>query len=224
MHHIQRSILDQLASFESARYSQINSSHLDGNIFIYHLRQLIAANYICKNSDGSYSLTQKGKTYIVNRFENPQLQAHSVLLLVIKDQHQGYLMRRRMVQPHLDYVGFVHGEPQADETIITTVKKRLHTKTNLNAKSIEIFSSGLVKMTSQALESYSNCIVITIEPEKGKLLTEDLTGQNYWLKRSELSNFKLLPSTLAILERIDKDDRSFFELSYQLGIDSITLE
>lgn len=216
LHHIQRSILDQLASKESGRYSEINTNQLDGNTFIYHVRQLIASKYIIRNDNGTYSLTQKGKVYIVHRYEDRQKEAHSVFLIALKDDSGNYLLRRRLVQPHLNFSGFVHGEPKDDETIVEAAKKRLYDKTGLRAD-LRIFNSGLVKIYSKRqLESFSHCIVVTADTPSGTLVHGDKTGENFWQPAQKIDPETTLPSTMHIIDMIERDDQSFFELSYSL--------
>jgi len=216
LHHIQRSILDKLASKESARYSEINAGRIDGNTFTYHLRQLITARYIIRNDEGLYKLTQKGVAYIVRRYEDPQKETHSVFLIVIKDTSGKYLLRRRLVQPHLNFSGFVHGEPKDHEPLLETAKTRLLSKTGLRAE-LEVHSSGLVRFyDARQLQSFSHCIIIVANSPEGDLVKNDEAGENFWLSLAEIKAEKTLPSTSYILNMLENNDTSFFDISYDL--------
>ncbi len=59
-HHIQRSILDQLARCTTARYSQLKPTQLSGNVFNYHLSQLVRDGLVQKMDSGAYQLSPLG--------------------------------------------------------------------------------------------------------------------------------------------------------------------
>src|SRR6476646_2791634 len=113
LHHIQKSVIDVLASKDPAHYSDLKPADMDGNQFTYHLKQLLSDKLVQKNDDGTYSLTQKGRKYLVHRFEDPVESAHTVFLVVIRHADK-VLLRERKVQPLQGYVGFIHGEPSSD--------------------------------------------------------------------------------------------------------------
>lgn len=217
LHHIQKSILDSLATSETLRYSDIKPASLDGNVFGYHLKQVISDGYIVKCDDGTYSLTPRGRNYLVHRYENPLTQAHSILLIVIR-RGDAWLMRKRLVQPLLGFSGFVHGEPKAGETIINTASTRLFAKTGITSP-LTVHSSGLITITrSGILESYSHAVILTGETDDDYIVSADATGEQHWCTTNEIrtaiTNF--LPSCLDIISRVEANDRTPFELSYDL--------
>lgn len=216
IHHIQRTILDSLAAHESARYSELKPQNLDGNIFTYHLKQLIADKYVTKNEDGTYTLLAKGKDYVVHRFENPQVQAHSIFLIAIRKGDE-WLMRERLVQPLLGMSGFIHGEPVANENIIVTANKRLLDKTGLSIP-LNIFSGGLIKMSANnTVESFSHAIILTGETSDDFTITDDATGRQFWQSTDDLSDSSILPSCVDLVSRINANDKSMFVLEYELN-------
>ena len=215
LHHIQRSILDILSTAQSSRYSDVKPDDIDGNIFTYHLRQLISQQLITKNEDGSYALTEKGKNYIVHRYENPLLQAHSIFLIVIKKDNK-WLLRERLVQPLLGMSGFIHGEPLANKPLLQTAAHRLQEKTGLNVP-LAIHSSGLIRiMRGEVCESFSHAIIIFGETNEDASIDTDNTGRQLWVTEDELSSTTILPSCSDLIERIKKDNRSTFDLTYSL--------
>ena len=159
LHHIQKHILNTLARTDCARYSELKPIELDGNTFTYHLKRLIFDDYVLRNDDNNYELTQRGKTYIVHRYEDPTLQAHSIFLIVLKIGDK-WLLRRRLVQPHLHSVGFVHGEPRHDEPVTQTAKQRLQEKTGIVAD-LTICGSALISISNGSeLVSYSHAVLL----------------------------------------------------------------
>ena len=215
VHHIQKAILDTLATSNSCRYAEIKPAELDGNVFGYHLKQVIAAKLVHKDDDGNYSLTPLGRDYIVNRYEDPLTQAHSIILIVIRRGNQ-WLMRKRLVQPLIGHIGFVHGEPIAGEPVTHTAQQRLLNKTGITAP-LTLFSSGLITQYKDGeLASYSHALIMTGETDSDYTITSDTTGEQQWCTLAEIQQQPelFLPSCVDIIERIGRSDASPFELSY----------
>lgn len=212
LHHIQKTILDTLATAERLRYSEIKPDELDGNVFGYHLKQLLADKMIVKNNAGDYSLAAAGREYIVHRYESRAESAHSIFLVVIKSG-ENYLLRERLVQPHLGATGFLHGEPRADEPIVETAKKRLFAKTGIIAD-LHVRASGFISISENGeLQSYSHAVVLYGEADSTLAITADTTGRNFFAHIDETEN--LLPSCMNIIELLERND-PWFELHYTL--------
>lgn len=211
LHHIRRSILDKLATAECLRYGELKPTNLDGNVFNYHLKGLIADSLVQKNDAGDYCLTQLGRDYIVHRYEDSSKSAHSIFLIVLKRENE-YLLRRRDVQPLLGYTGFIHGEPEVGVDIIQTAKKRLYKKTGIKDVNLTVAGSALIaQYRGNELQSYSHAVIIYGQTEQNINVETDATGHNFWsdLQATE----KLLPSCAGIIKMID-DKGSWLERSF----------
>lgn len=215
LHHIQKGILDNLATAHSSRYSDLKPPDMDGNIFSYHLKLLLTDRYVLKNDDGLYVLSPKGKDYVVHRYENPLLQAHSIFLIVLRRGDQ-WLLRERLVQPLLGMSGFIHGEPIANESVIETAERRLHDKTGIKI-TLHIHSSGLVRISQDSIiTSYSHAIILVGNTDEDMTVTSDPTGRNYWGNAMDLAKEFVLPSCSSIVERVVSNNITPFELAYEL--------
>jgi hypothetical protein len=216
LHHIQKSIMDKLSTAETKRYGELKPAELDGNVFGYHLKNLLTEKYINKDEDGAYTLTPIGKDYIVHRYEDATLQAHSIFLIAIRKGDK-WLMRERLVQPLLGMSGFIHGEPVANENIIVTANNRLLDKTGLSIP-LNIFSSGLIKMSANnTVESFSHAIILIGETNDDFTITDDATGRQFWQSTDDLSDSSILPSCVDLVSRINANDKSMFVLEYELN-------
>lgn len=216
LHHIQKTVIDNLASKESARYGELKPSDMDGNQFTYHLKQLVIDKYVAQNEDGTYSLTKKGQDYLVRRYEDPEESAHSILLIVIRYGHK-LLLRRRRVQPALGKVGFVHGEPLASEPLEQTVRERVQLKTGLDLDNIQTVGSGLVRMyRDNQIESFSHAIIVTANAKTDSLeILQDETGENFWVDEKELNAVEnLIPSCHDILQLVENNSVIWFDKTY----------
>ena len=212
LHHIQKNILDLLATADSRRYGELKPIDLDGNVCGYHLTRLIVQKVVEKTVAGSYQRTMRGKNAIIHRHEDPVLQAHSILLIVIRCGDK-WLVRKRLVQPLLGKVGFVHGEPDAaDESVIITAKRRLKEKIGLDVE-LSVTCSGLIRIfTDNELQSYSHAVVLYGETDAANVLPSDATGENSWSSLDD-ETIDWLPSCKDIVNCINTHT-SWFDISY----------
>jgi hypothetical protein len=216
LHHIQKSILDSLSTSEFKRYGELKPQSMDGNIFSYHLKLLVTDRYIVKNEDGLYALSRLGKDYIIHRYEDALLQAHSIFLIVIRRGDE-WLMRERLVQPLLGMSGFIHGEPIANEPLLETAARRLQEKTGLHTH-LTVHSGGLIRISrGNSIESFSHAIILTGQTDQEMSVTDDATGRNHWLPTTGLQHPAILPSCSEIIDRLINNDRSPFELTYRIN-------
>lgn len=218
LHHIQKSIIDVLAHTEAARYADLKPANLDGNQFTYHLRQLLADRLVIKNNDGTYSLTQKGRTYLVTRYENPDEMAHTIFLVIIRHDDK-LLMRERKVQPLLGYAGFIHGEPVVGKTFADSVRERVVDKTGIDIGDMSVHGSGLIRQIKDGQpQSFSHAIIVSTSIESEDLpVKEDQTGRNFWVSEKDLESVpRLLPSCMDILRFTDNPNAGWFEETYEI--------
>lgn len=217
-HFIQKDVINTLSQVDSANYSDIKPPQMDGNQFTYHLKQLIADKLVAKNPNGTYSLTQTGRAYLVHRYEDQSKSAHSIFLIVLRYNDQ-IMLRTRKVQPQLGYTGLLHGEPITTSTTEQAIADRTLHKTGLTVNRIKIHGSGLIKIhVAGELQSFSHAIVAeTWVDSLAGFQPEDETGTNLWTTENSLQQTdKLIPSTADILHRINSGQSGWFDLSYDL--------
>jgi ADP-ribose pyrophosphatase YjhB (NUDIX family) len=219
LHHIQKSIINVLATTDPARYADLKPVDMDGNQFTYHLKQLMTDKMVVKNDDGTYSLTEKGRTYLVYRYENLDKAAHTIFLVIIRHQDK-VLLRERKVQPMLGYVGFVHGEPVADESLNVTVQRRIKAKTgiDIDPNNITTHGSGLIRIVKDGqTQSFSHAIIVETSVNNDELpIQEDETGRNFWLRDDDQSPVKNLPSNNDIIAYSKDSAMSWFDWTYEI--------
>jgi len=214
LHHIQKSILDVLATAESRRYGEIKPVNLDGNVFGYHLKQLVIDHYVVKRENGEYALTAIGRDYIVHRSEDSTSSAHTIFLIVL-EQDGRFLLRTRKVQPMLGMSGFVHGEPQPGELVTDTARRRLLNKTGIDVH-LEVRGTALItQYKGDELQSFSHAIILYASTDQGMTRLEDETGINYWVDAAEVEHDNTLPSCRDIISQIDEKN-FWLERTYHL--------
>jgi len=222
-HHIQKKILRRLV-LGHTRFSELNPDGVDSNLFNYHLHQLLAAHYIEKTEDNQYRLTELGKAEGINLKLNElerSAQAHSILLLHVRDTTGKYLLRRRTAHPMFGKTGFIHAEPVATEPLVTTAAEELLKRTGLTAE-FAVCGSGFIRFfAGDKLESFTNFTLLSATVENTDLkITSDETGENFWTESSEpdFSASDMLPSMATIATKCDDtpDGHFFSDITYHL--------
>lgn len=194
------------------RYSQLKPAQLDGNVFGYHLKSLIAGKMVAKLPSGEYTLTSSGREYIVRRYETPVASAHSIFLIVLRRNGQ-YLLRRRKVMPLIGYAGFVHGEPTPGHGTTQAARERLYAKTGIDCLLVVQGSALITQYKEGELQSFSHAIILYGETSQDILMSSDATGENYWSKT--LDEPGTLPSCHDIIAMVNKS-ANYLEKTYRL--------
>lgn len=219
LHHIQKSIVNVLASTDPARYADLKPADMDGNQFTYHLKQLLTEKLVQKNEDSTYSLTEKGRSYLIRRFENIEDSAHTIFLVIIRHGDK-VLLRERKVQPMNGYAGFVHGEPVANEPLNITIANRVKSKTgiDIDGNNIVTHGSGLIRMVIDGqTQSFSHAIIAeTIVDSDDLPIVEDETGRNFWIRGNDKGPVKNLPSNDDVLAYAKDPSWSWFDWTYEI--------
>lgn len=218
-HHIQKHIIAVLVEHDGARYAELRPKDVDGNIFTYHLRALIAAKLIAKREDGKYVLTTQGKLFGINSSLTKDVslrKAHSIILLSISDANGRWLLRRRHVQPMCGSIGFIHGEPTAGEPVAIAAANILARRTTLQGAFV-VKGSGYVCLThATELVAYSAFTLIEVTNLEGTLREADSHGENLWLSTPDFSSPAMIPSMADLVHLITRPGLFFLDKSYEI--------
>lgn len=138
-HHIQRDILERLTHAAGLRFSELKPQGMESNIFMYHLKQLMALGYVHK-ADGGYSLATKGLSYIDSlSTENhkPRPQPKLIAILALTDGNGKWLLAKRKVQPYINTYMFPSGKQHRGEDSAAHAIRELNEKTGWNGVSLQ---------------------------------------------------------------------------------------
>lgn len=218
-HHLQKDILNHLVTVPSARFAELKPKDVEGNIFTYHLHELIKHKYVAKLEDGSYCLTSLGKAAgINNKLSGDALlqQAHSILLLMVRDERGRWLLRKRLVHPMHGKIGFIHAEPVVDESVAATGARVLALKSGLIAE-FTVAGSGYIRITqNEDVESFTHFTLLGATGAEGELITADATGENAWHSNPDFSDGSFIPSMEDIATHAASGELFFTEFEYHL--------
>lgn len=217
-HHLQKQIIAKLVECETARYADLKPKQIEGNVFTYHLQALLRDKYVEKTDGGVYQLTNKGKLYGINNAlgkEAALQQAHSIILLAIRDGNR-WLLRRRLVQPMYGKIGFIHGEPVASKAVLETAAGVLQRRTGLSGD-YAVRGSGYICLKHDGeLLSYVHFTMLEVSNLTGDLVPKDSHGENLWLTQPDFSHQDMLISMKDLVQRLEKPGLFFADLTYDL--------
>lgn len=135
MHHIQNSILTDLMTHKTRRFSELRPERVDSNLFQYHLQKLIRDGYVAKLERG-YTLSGKG-LYYADRFsgvlkgERPQPKI--IVVNVVHNPAGKVLLGRKPRQPFFGQYHLPAGKIHEDEELAYAARRELFEKTGIEA-------------------------------------------------------------------------------------------
>lgn len=220
MHRLQQHILGRLIRHETQRYADLKPAEVEGNLFMYHLRQLTKAGWVAKRPDGLYELTTEGQRYAdtlsLTTF-SPRVQPRIVTLVVCRNDAGQYLFYRRRRQPLLGMAGFPYGKIHLGETITAAAERELKEKTGLSA---ELTHRGDGYVTIYQHDEPVSQIMFHLfygEHPSGRLLPDTTAGKPFWANLGEADD-TFMPSVADLLKLLDEtppNERFFTELTYR---------
>lgn len=219
MHRLQQLIMHALITNPERRYSQLKPDNVEGNQFMYHLRSLIKAGWICKTDHGTYELTPEGKVYAdqlsLQTFQ-PRVQPRIVSLLAVQNPDGQWLMYKRRRQPMINRVGFPFGKLHIGETVQQAAERELKEKTGLTA---ELTHRGDGYITIYEDDTIISQILFHLfygHNPAGRLATST-RGVPFWADLRDIAPADFIPSVPELVRLLEShpDDRFFVELEYR---------
>lgn len=221
LHRLQQHILQQLILNPELRYADIKPREVEGNLFMYHLKQLIAEGLVEKCDSGRYRLTAKGQSH-VDKLSlaslTPRVQPRIVTLVAVEDSDGRWLLYRRKRQPLIDTVGFPYGKIHLGESVHAAAARELLEKTGLTAQ-LEHRGDGYATVY-QGAEPVSEILFHLFygRNPQGELVERSHIGEPFWADVSQLPPDEVMPNMLDLLHLTQSYDgkRFFAELTHHL--------
>ena len=218
MHRLQQHILSRLIAHEDQRYADLKPDEVEGNLFMYHLRQLTSRGLVVKRADGLYELTAEGKRLVGGmslETLTPRAQPKIVTLVVCRNEEGQYLFYRRRRQPLLGMAGFPYGKIHLGESIADAAVRELFEKTGLAAE-LEHKGDGYITIYQDS-EPVSQIMFHLFYGENpvGELLPDATSGKAFWGTLSDVDK-SFMPSVIDLLQLLKDNptERFFAELVY----------
>lgn len=220
-HHIQKDIIRAAARREVSRYSELKPDELEGNVFLYHLKQLVSSGYIVKE-DELYRLSEAGKREVTT-INDTKLQRstepRSIFLVAIRHADGRWMLRRRAIQPNVGKLGFIHGEPVVGQPLQETVSARCQNYTGLSGQ-LTHRGSGYITIASNdgEIESYNHVDLFSMGVSEDTLTQSSDTGKNLWIDNPDFSSHDMIASMADLVELLEQRvEPFFFDLRYSIN-------
>lgn len=205
LHPIQREIMRLMTLHASPRYSDIKPEDVDGNLFMYHLNELMKDGYIIK-TDKQYGLTIKGRRHagIISVDTGlPRLQPKIVVMIYAKNTAGEYLLFRWKRQPFMNTVSLPYGKTWFGEPIQKMAERELAMKTGLNGMLAHIGDAYVKTSVGSEIISHMLVHIFSLSDWSGTAASEVPTGDCFWAKIENIPPEDQAPGFLEIVAAIE---------------------
>lgn len=205
-HHIQRTIVYQLAFADSMRFGELKPDDIDSKLFTYHLKKVVSAGYATKLDSGEYALTSEGRRVGKGALKKQSRmidRAYSVLLLAIRRDDGAWLLYRRQTHPLLGLTGFMHAQPVADQPVNETAAQVCLQQTGLTGE-FAVHGHGYFRVyRGTELESFIHFTLLTGTRVQGELIQNSEQAEYYWEQAPDFAAPHMLPN-MQILHKMSE--------------------
>lgn len=209
MHHIQKTILGNLARSSPLRFTQLQPSHVPNNTFSYHLKKLLETGYIASTIDG-YIVTRKALKTLSYSDPNEKRMSHplSLTMVYVTNSKNEVLLLKRNKQPFKDLFGLPAGLIHSNESVESAARRELYEKTSILAGVGTLRARGVLDFRYQQRESndtfFHGLGFIYTYKCTDDTFTDDINDQRQ-LVWSKLDHFDILPEVFEIAEIIHQN-------------------
>lgn len=197
-HHIQKSIVYDLAFAESLRFSDLKPDDMENKAFTYHLKKVVKAGLVEKQDDGSYALTMKGRRVGKGALKKESRlldRAYSILLLAVRNiEDDTWLLYKRQTQPLLGLTGFMQAQPIAETDARSTAEKTCFEQTGIKTE-FAVQGHGYFRVYRKGeLESFIHFTLLLGENPQGQLLQTAESAGYFWQQTPNFAHPDMLPN------------------------------
>jgi len=230
MHHIQKTIINNLAHASPLRFSELQPQRIPNNTFSYHLKKLLETGYVALTTEGYVATRKALKTLSYNDNEKRSISRPAVLTILFVTNEVGeVLLIKRRTQPFKNHFGFPSGLIHGSETIEQAARRELYEKTSIIAEVGMLRQGGVLDFRYQ--EKVSNDIFIhaigfiyTYVYHGNSLAISDLELKYGDLRWSKLDHADILPEAYKISQIVTEGGHTVHSVNFDepLGDTSIT--
>lgn len=204
LHFIQQAILKKLLFLPKAKHSDLRpNDDIENNKLTFHISQLISLGLIEKDTNGLYTLTNKGKEN-ANRMDTDTLrtvrQGKVCTILCCtrlgSNNQREYLVYTRKKQPFFDSQGYPSGKARFGETIYEAAERELKEETNLTpSKSPDLFlieHQIVYSPDKSSLLEDKFFFFVMFENPSGEIIANE-EGIYEWVDENDLDTYVVKP-------------------------------
>lgn len=225
MHEIQKEILKKLSFQKKLKYSEIKPVAIEGNMFSYHLRQLLKRGFVRKIGEEGYSLDAKGVHYVegLSTSDFKERAQPKIFNLILIKKNGKYLLYKNKTAPFIEMIGVPYGKIHLDEHLYDAANRELTEKTGLSATLSYVGHAYVTVHNETELISQKLFHVFTAKKITGDVVDETSLGELFWAKREDVLPQDFIPGIDRIIDLAEKSTEHFFA-EYFLNIGDIVLD
>lgn len=213
MHWIQKHILRQLAVNDTLRYTDLKPDNVEGNLFMYHLNQLVNDDLINKN-DKKYQLSTTGKKYVSSmslKSGSTRRQPRIVVMFIAQNKNGEYLLFKWKRQPYLNLISFPFGKIHYGCSVLDLANKELEWKSGLKDK-IE-YSGDIYVQTIKGNETIDHYLahIFRVTDISGKIQSDGIQGKSFWSRIEDFEDNEFIPGFKELIHIIETKKSPCFE-------------
>lgn len=211
MQWIQKHVLKELSTAKKLRYSEMIPEAVEGNLFMYHLKQLMNTGYIQKDGN-SYALTADGKRFVgeMSLASGKQTITPKTLVMIYgKNKDNELLLYKWNRQPYFDHVSLPFSRVRYGETISKAANDTLKNKTNLSGKLGFIGTINVIVKKNNTVTTHYVAYIYGVEIQS-EPSADGLTGKPFLGNIKDFDS-ELVDGTKEIVEIIENKKSPFFE-------------
>lgn len=213
MHWIQKHVLRDLATHDTRRYKDLRPLDVEGNMFMYHLDQLVKEKLIEKSKSG-YKLTTKGKTFVSSmslQAGERRIQPKIVVMLDCKNAKGEQLLFGWRRQPYYGLISLPFSKTHFGKSVEETAAEELKNKSGLEGEFA--YRGDVYIQTNEDNEAIDHMLahVFSVTRTKGELFSDELTGKAFWGDPNEYSDEEAVAGFNQILGLLQTKKTPFFE-------------
>lgn len=218
-HHIQKSIVYDLAFAESLRFSDLKPDELENKAFTYHLKKVIAAGLVEKLENGEYTLTAKGRRVGKGAFKKDSRlldRAYSILLLAVRSMDGQWLLYKRQTMPLLGLTGFMQAQPVAEADARDTAKKTCFEQTGIETE-FAVQGHGYFRVyRQQNLESFIHFTLLVATTDRTELPETAVSAGYFFARTPDFESPEMLPNMQTLHKMCEAPTGTFVEATFEL--------
>lgn len=219
-HHIQKSIVYDLAFAESLRFSDLKPDDMENKAFTYHLKKAITAGLVKKLDDGRYALTMKGRRIGKGALKKESRlldRAYSILLLAVRRiDDDAWLLYKRQTQPLLGLTGFMQAQPVAETDARSTAQQTCFEETGLTVD-FQVHGHGYFRVyRAGELESFIHFTLLLGQNPQGELLETAESAGYFWQQTPNFASPDMLPNIQTLHKMCVAAPGQFVEATFEV--------
>ncbi|MDO8507755.1 MAG: hypothetical protein Q7S53_04295 [bacterium] len=213
MHWIQKHILRQLATSDTLRYTDLRPDNVEGNLFMYHLNQLIADGFITKN-DKNYHLSLSGKKYVSSmslESGSVRLQPKIVVMFIAKNKDGKYLLFKWKRQPYQNLISFPFGKIHYGKPVLDLAHKELMWKSGLTGDLKYLGDVYVQTNENDEVVDHYLAHIFQVANIKGEIQSNGLQGKPFWGKIEDFQKDDLAPGFEDLVNIIENQNPPYLK-------------